>query len=425
MTKKNLSLAVAILSLIIANQLFAQDYKTIEGRITNRADGKPLAYVHVSIKGTTIMTVSNTEGRYIIKIPADKADGKLLFSLVGYFNHEISIAVLQTGVPYDVQLSQEATVLEEVDISITTPESIIKKAIDKITLNYFQQPTLLRAFYREVGDINYSHGRVAEAVLDVYKSPYTGFYTGGHEDVKLIKGRELGVDDTVAEIIWSQPGVMQGGPVYIIQQDPAKHPNSVFFPFIRSDYMNKFNYKLAGKKKVNGRDTYIITFDQKAKVLESLYEGEIMIDAETFAFTKLQYKLSQAHLKDAKPIRYQGIEITKIEDYSIVEYNLSSQNRWYLAYTMQGETYQAVAKTRKTKEAYAKTFAGRESITSGKILELFVNELITENVKSIPPRERLTLKDMVYDRDTVNDEAFWQQYNFVKLESSLREAFKR
>ncbi len=403
--------------------LKAQELRVIEGKVTAKASGTPLAYVLVKIRGTNISSATNLDGEYIIKFPSSTAeDAKLEFSLIGYFKHEISLSAVTS--PYNVQLNQESVVLEEVDISVTTPVSIIKKAVEKISTNYYNKATMLAAFYREIGDLNYSHGRVAEAVLDVYKSPYSGHFTGGHEEVRMIKGREVGVDDSLARFIWSQPGVMRGGPVNIIQQDIAKHPNSVSFLFIRSDYINKYDYKLVGKKKINGRDTYILKFDQKNKVKEPLYEGEIMIDTETFAIVRLEYKLSESHLKDIVPFKYQGIEIKKIEDYSIIEYTMSSEGKWFLIYTMQGETYEALATSKRTKAAYAKTFNGKDKITIGKIYELFTTGINTEDVKTIPNRERLTLRDMVYDRDTDHDAEFWENYNFVKMDENLRKSFE-
>jgi hypothetical protein len=403
--------------------LQAQEIRVIEGKVTSKNTGKPLPYVLVKVQGTNISSATNLDGQYVIKFPASMAEGKLEFSLVGYFKHEISLSVVKS--PYNVQMNQEAVMLEEVDISVTTPTSIVKKAVEKISSNYYNKPTSLTAFYREIGDLNYSHGRVAEAVVEVYKSPYSGHFTGGHEDVKMLKGREVGVDDSLAQFIWSQPGVMRGGPVGIIQQDIAKHPNSVSFLFIRSDYIGKYDYKLIGKKKINGRDTYILKFDQKNKVKESLYKGEMMIDTETFAIVRLEYKLSDEHLKDAVPFKYQGIEIKKIEDYSVIEYTMSSEGKWFLAYTMQGETYEATATSQRTKAAYAKTFSGKEKITIGKIYELFTTGINTEEVKSIPNRERLTLRDVVYDRDQDHDFEFWENYNFVKMDESLRKSFEK
>src|SRR5689334_17597508 len=78
---------------------FAQK-RTISGKISD-ANGKPIPFVTITVKGTSIGTTSNTEGVYSITVP----DGAktLVFSYVGYKAQEIEIANRST---IDVALEQ-------------------------------------------------------------------------------------------------------------------------------------------------------------------------------------------------------------------------------------------------------------------------------------------------------------------------------
>lgn len=61
---------------------------TINGKILNE-DGVPFPGVVVTLKGSTVKTVSNADGLYTIKLPEGK--GTLMFSYIGYSTEEIPV----------------------------------------------------------------------------------------------------------------------------------------------------------------------------------------------------------------------------------------------------------------------------------------------------------------------------------------------
>src|SRR5688500_2585048 len=65
--------------------LWAQTVVT--GRVTDTRDGTPLPGVTVTIKNTNQSTVTAADGTYSITVPAN---GRLIFSYVGYQNVEVS-----------------------------------------------------------------------------------------------------------------------------------------------------------------------------------------------------------------------------------------------------------------------------------------------------------------------------------------------
>ena len=82
---------------------------TVTGTVLDAADGSPLPGVNISVKGTTIGTISNPNGHYSIDAPGEEAI--LSFSYVGYLSQEIPVNGRRV---IDVQLEVDAQTFEEV-----------------------------------------------------------------------------------------------------------------------------------------------------------------------------------------------------------------------------------------------------------------------------------------------------------------------
>ncbi len=81
---------------------------SVSGRVTSAEDGMPLPGVNVVVKGTTIGTVTNTDGLYSLTLPT-KASA-LVFSFIGLATQERAI----NGARMDVQLYADVQQLSEV-----------------------------------------------------------------------------------------------------------------------------------------------------------------------------------------------------------------------------------------------------------------------------------------------------------------------
>lgn len=81
----------------------------ITGKITDSQTGDPMPGVNILVKGTTIGSISDIEGKYTLSTPDRNAT--LVFSFIGYVSQEVPVA----GRPVvDVVLSAELTGLDEV-----------------------------------------------------------------------------------------------------------------------------------------------------------------------------------------------------------------------------------------------------------------------------------------------------------------------
>jgi TonB-linked SusC/RagA family outer membrane protein len=87
---------------------YAQE-RTISGRITSSEDASPLPGVNVLVKGTTVGTVSDADGKFSVAVPNNNSI--LVFSFIGYTSQEVSVG---DRTVVDTQLGTDMTQLSEV-----------------------------------------------------------------------------------------------------------------------------------------------------------------------------------------------------------------------------------------------------------------------------------------------------------------------
>lgn len=93
--------------------LYAQaQERVVSGRVTSSDDASALPGVNVVLKGTTNGTVTNTEGKYTMSVPA--SGGTLVFTFIGFASQEV---VIGDRTVVDVVLGSEATQLTEVVVT--------------------------------------------------------------------------------------------------------------------------------------------------------------------------------------------------------------------------------------------------------------------------------------------------------------------
>ena len=68
--------------------------KNITGTVSSAEDGMPIPGVSVSVKGTTLGTITNIDGVYDLQIPQDAEI--LIFSFVGMKSQEVEVGSATT-----------------------------------------------------------------------------------------------------------------------------------------------------------------------------------------------------------------------------------------------------------------------------------------------------------------------------------------
>ncbi len=110
--KRILLLTGALLTLVPAIRLGAQNLVQVSGYVTDGADGSPLVGAFVFLKGnTSLATITADDGSYALGVPSD---GVLVFSLLGYDETEVPV---ESRSRIDVSLNMSASMLNEVVVS--------------------------------------------------------------------------------------------------------------------------------------------------------------------------------------------------------------------------------------------------------------------------------------------------------------------
>lgn len=116
--------------LFAASSVFAQKAVTVQGVVTDATFNEPVIGANVLVKGTTVGTICDMDGKYLIEnVPAD---GTLVFSFIGMRTVEVKVDGRST---INVTLSDDVQQLEDVVVigygtskakDLTAPISVVK-----------------------------------------------------------------------------------------------------------------------------------------------------------------------------------------------------------------------------------------------------------------------------------------------------------
>jgi TonB-linked SusC/RagA family outer membrane protein len=88
----------------------ADQQKNVTGTVTDASNGQPMPGVNVTVKGTTLGTLTEANGKYTLPVP-DPANAVLVFSFIGFTTREIPVAGNST---VDLLMESALTGLDEV-----------------------------------------------------------------------------------------------------------------------------------------------------------------------------------------------------------------------------------------------------------------------------------------------------------------------
>ncbi len=108
---RKLLLVSFVLLFAVVQQLYAQG-RAITGKVTSAGDGMALPGVNVSLKGTTVGTVTDVDGNYTINVPSN--DAVLVFSFIGSMNQEVVVGNRNT---INISLAEDVKQLNEVVVT--------------------------------------------------------------------------------------------------------------------------------------------------------------------------------------------------------------------------------------------------------------------------------------------------------------------
>ena len=285
-----LVLTVVLFSENVLAEEKAEAYVEYKGVVLDKSTGNALAFANISVLGTNISTVSNTNGEFVLKIPVSKKTHKILFRYVGYRN----MVIIPDENPlayYKIELDPVSVELPEVSVISKDADMIMTAVFERITKNYPGSEMSMTAFYRETIRKNRNYVSVAEAVVDVYKQPYPSYKT---DVVKLYKSRKKTDYERLDTLVFK----LMGGPFNSLYLDVVKYPEMIFTDKMFENY----NFSFDRSTRLDDRLIYVINFQQVASVDLPLFYGKLYIDAQTMAIKSAVFDMNLKNKSEASKI---------------------------------------------------------------------------------------------------------------------------
>jgi hypothetical protein len=406
-----LSLAFASLTLgaPVPNGQQVEDslaYESYTGKILDSKSEKPVVFANVILKGTSIGTVTNADGEFLIKAPLNADIRVLEITHIGYASKEVQLADLKNRMN-PILLSSVTVPIEAVTVSYGDPVELLTRAIENIPKNYSSDPVMLKAFYRETIKQNRNYVGVAEAVLDIYKSDYIN--EAGRDRPLIYKGRKSQDVKKMDTVIVK----LQGGPYVSLMLDIAKHPRDI----LDREMMNQYLFTYGGTTSVQDRQAMIIKFEPREFVEIPLYRGNIYLDIENLAFIGMDFMLDERNLDEAANLfirkKPTSMKIDIESANYLVKYRVY-ENTWYLSYVRSELNFKC--------KWERKLFNSKYSLMT----ELAVTDVDHDNVTKYRYSETSKMSDILAEQVVqFEDPDFWGVDNIIKPDESIESAIAK
>ena len=377
----------------------------ISGKIIDGENAEPLSFATIGILHSGKGTITNNNGIFILRLPAEFIDDTVTVSYVGYLNRILPVKSL-----YDndqvIKMERSFISIPEIIIRAQDPLVIINKALSRIPENYGNTPALLTGFYRE-GIFRRKEAQIySEAVLQEYKCPYTA--TLLKDQVKVLRSRKienLGVKDTLAIRL-------KAGLSSCIELDGAKN----YFDFIDPLRTDLYNYHFADMVTIDGERAYVITFEQKPGIEEPLFKGEIYINSKDYGILMASFSINPDHIGETKQSFINKLPRGFVIKPVSVSYRVSYRkinNRYFLSH-VRGDL-QFLARSRRD------LFRSRFDV----FFEVAYTDWKTDHVQRFE-RDEITPVNAVFTKTiTGYDEQFWKDFDFLKPEQDITDALEK
>lgn len=380
----------------------------ISGTVKDRKSNKKIEYASISVPGTNLGTITNTDGEFVLKINDTLQVHAIEVSHVGYANYRYPIRG-QNEDDVNIFLTSNSNRLKEVVVQTIDPMQLVKQAIEKIGDNYSDKSSLLTGFYRETIRKRRTYINISEAVIDIYKTPYKN--TGIESDrVQIYKGRQLmsiKPSDTLAV-------KFQGGPTLSNHADVVKNPDVI----LDRETLHFYKFSMDDVVMIEERPHYVVSFVPQVDLPYALYYGKLYIDRDNLTFSRAEFNLSMDNQnKVTKAIlrkKPYSLQFKPEEVAFLVTYK-QRDGKSYLDYIRNEVRFKCDWKKRWI-------FSTAYTIVS----EMVVTDSRSDNVSNIPRKQ--AFKDTQSLSDQVGnfyDENFWEDFNIIEPTESLESAVNK
>jgi len=435
----------------------------LTSKIVDFLSYEPLESASVYVDKSTIGSISNTDGRFVLSVPQELENDTLVISSIGYKSFKVLVSEFVNN--EEIFLEEDIASLDEVlIIAETRPKTgndVVLRAIEKLPENLPEEPFLQKGFLRHKERNTKEYKWLIESAITLYDSSYA---SGARDNLKVnvdenrksydlrnvdslfvyssylrstsknfkMKSKQLRRDTIetaklVEAIKWNDErvnglGFLLKGRLNLIRN--SNESNSLFGENILENHQFEIDTILVD----NGRKIYKIEikkgFDFVGLNTKGIYnegfesKGWLYIYWDTFAIKKIEYDLIAA--SDKQKIRSKSL-LGTLNNHKLVISYTEYQGKMYPNYYYY-ETPKLVNvgdrssdKVKKTEEEIKKE---KEEQFYYTVQEILFTEII-QDPEAIAEALQETWSDDIFLQRPYNKE-FWENYN-VLLESEEEE----
>ncbi len=383
------------------------NFAQYKGEVLDSQSRSPLIFATVALEDTNISTVTNTEGKFLLKVPEGTKSGNVLVSFLGYKTKLIPLNQLK---PSKNRIMLDVSVTQLAEVNITMPKSaerLVRETLSRKGENYFDDPTVMTAFYRETIKKRRKNVSLSEAVVNIYKAPYTSSRRDAVQLYKARKSTDYSKLDTLAL-------KLQGGPFNALFVDIMKYPEYIF----TSDNISDYRYTFDRSTRINDKLIYVVNFEQKSEITDPLYRGKLFIDADKKILTSAIYSLNITDRLAASKMFVRKKPRNAMVYPNQVAYRVDyreKDGRWHYGYSNVLLEFKVDWDRRLFNSVYSMT------------AEMAVTDWEKNTTGEVPKgKERLKSSIIMSDEALgFSDPDFWGEYNIIEPEKSIESAIKK
>ena len=376
----------------------------LEGNVIDMGTRKPLGYVSVCIKGTSIGSVANANGVYRLAVPDSLIHQEVTFSHIGFHTQEVPAEVLRQQKSMIV-MQEQITTLQENVMRLKNPLVLLMEMQKCKKQNYPHAPYRETAFYREGVDNNDRFVRLSEGVFNIYKPRYLSAET---EQVKLLKKRNIFFKNAQDSVV----AKMKAGIEACMMLDIMRNPPD----FLRLPNEN-YNYFSTGITMIDDRTANTIYFEQKHDIHEPLCCGELFVDEDNNALLGAKFEINPQYVENATDMivekKGKGLSVTPQK----ISYNLSYRqidSHYYVSYVRGDLNFKIKKKHRLFGTSHTHLW-----------FEMATCSVDTANVTKYDKKELISKTSIFDEAGYVYDADFWGNMNIIPMEENISESIRK
>ncbi|MGS2724980.1 carboxypeptidase-like regulatory domain-containing protein [Psychroserpens sp. BH13MA-6] len=455
MHRQNIKKGLLVLNFLVVSLGFSQT--EVKNKILDFGTLMPIESASIYVKNTTIGTVSNADGKFVLQVPAEFTTDTLIISSIGYKSYKIPVNEFDNSI--DVYLEEDVASLDEIVlIAETRPKTgndIVLKAIEKLAVNLPDSAYIQKGFLRHKERNKIEFKWLIESAITVYDSGY-GSQSAKHLKINVdqmrksydlrdvdsifsyvsyknqnsrsrikprdVKRSSLSTNQLVKAIKWNDNRVNGLQNIFQGKLNLLRNSQDTKALF-GADILDKHQFTLDTLLVDNDRKLYKIKISESSDFVGLgtkgifnegyIAQGWLYIYYDNYAIKKIEYELVAA--SDAQKVRSKRLFDTQVNHKLIITY-MEYQDKMYPNYIYY-ETPKLVNVGFKTDEKVSdeeKERYNKEERYYYTVQEILFSEIILDKEKIALELQKDWDMDIFSPKPYNKD--FWKNYNIL-LES--------